>query len=77
MEDKKKLFSEYYKSKNISEISLVDFLYFCTDKNKTFIIPEKRQYIAAYKEGLAKMKKKKNERQIEIILEKFNVSVLY
>lgn len=77
MENKKILFSEYFKSKPISEISLVDFLYFYRDKNKIFIIAEKRHYIQAYKDGLAKAKKKKNEKEIEIILEKFNVSVLY
>jgi len=77
MEDKKILFSEYFKAKPISEISFVDFLYFCRDKNKIFIIDEKRHYVQAYKEGLAKAKKKKNEKEIEIILEKFKVSVLY
>jgi len=61
MEDKKILFSEYFKAKPISEISFVDFLYFCRDKNKIFIIDEKRHYVQAYKEGLAKAKKKKNE----------------
>ena len=42
MEDKKLLFSEYFKANPISEISLVAFLYFCRDKVKIFIIDEKR-----------------------------------